>query len=196
MPAMGEKKIEFESKPEIKIQNVVSSADIRQNLDLNEIARKIKESRYEPEKFPGLVLKLKDPKAALLVFNSGKFVCTGTKSIEESAQAVHRAIELMKKHGIQIEGRPLIKAENIVASAKLFVKVDIEKLAFEMPNTLYEPEQFPGLIYRMANPKVVFLVFASGSLVCTGAKKEADVKRAVYKLRGIFAEKSYLAMDL
>lgn len=182
-------------KPEIKIQNVVSSADIKQRLDLNEIASKIKESRYEPDKFPGLVLKLREPKAALLVFNSGKFVCTGTKSIEESAIAVCRAIELMKQHGIRIEGRPLIKAENIVASAKLFLKVDIERLAFEMPNTLYEPEQFPGLIYRMESPKVVFLVFASGSLVCTGAKKEADVKRAVYKLRDILLERGYARLE-
>lgn len=191
MQAGGSEESEFE-KPEIKIQNVVSSADIRQTLDLNEIARKIKESRYEPEKFPGLVLKLKDPKAALLVFNSGKFVCTGTKSIEESALAVRKAIELMKKHGIKIEGKPLIKAENIVASAKLFLRIDIETLAFEMPNTLYEPEQFPGLIYRMASPKVVFLVFASGSLVCTGAKREADVRRAVYLLREVLVERGYI----
>ncbi len=191
MESGNEERVEIKKKPEIKIQNVVSSADIRQRLDLNEIATKIKESRYEPDKFPGLVLKLKEPKAALLVFNSGKFVCTGTKSIEESAIAVQKAIELMKRHGIKIEGKPLIKAENIVASAKLFLKVDIEKLAFEMPNTLYEPEQFPGLIYRMDNPKVVFLVFASGSLVCTGAKKEADVKRAVYKLRDTLLKRGY-----
>ncbi len=182
-------------EPEITIQNVVSSADIRQRLDLHEIARKIKKSRYDPEKFPGLVLKLDEPKAALLLFSSGKFVCTGTKSVEESARAINAAIEVLKKHGIEVKRRPLIKAENIVASARLFIKVDIEKLALELPNTLYEPEQFPGLIFRMKDPDVVFLIFASGSLVCTGAKKESDVKRAVYKLRRILAEGGYLVFD-
>ncbi len=182
-------------EPEITIQNVVSSADIRQRLNLQEIARKIKKSRYDPEKFPGLVLKLDEPKAALLLFSSGKFVCTGTKSVEESARAINAAIEVLKKHGIDVKKKPLIKAENIVASAKLFVKVDIEKLALELPNTLYEPEQFPGLIFRMKDPDVVFLIFASGSLVCTGAKKESDVRRAVYKLRRILAEGDYLVFD-
>ncbi len=182
-------------EPEITIQNVVSSADIRQRLNLQEIARKIKKSRYDPEKFPGLVLKLDEPKAALLLFSSGKFVCTGTKSVEESARAINAAIEVLKKHGIDVKKKPLIKAENIVASARLFVKVDIEKLALELPNTLYEPEQFPGLIFRMKDPDVVFLIFASGSLVCTGAKKESDVRRAVYKLRRILAEGGYLVLD-
>ncbi len=182
-------------EPEINIQNVVSSADIKQKLDLKEIARKIKKSRYDPDKFPGLVLKLEQPKAALLLFSSGKFVCTGTKSVEESAKAIMAAIETLKKHGIPITRKPLIKAENIVASAKLHVKVNIERLALDLPNTLYEPEQFPGLIFRMKDPDVVFLIFASGSLVCTGAKKEADVKKAVYKLRRILAEGGYLMLD-
>lgn len=182
-------------EPEITIQNVVSSADIRQRLDLHEISRRIKKSRYDPDKFPGLVLKLDEPKAALLLFSSGKFVCTGTKSVEESAQAINTAIDVLQKHGIEVRGRPLIKAENIVASAKLHVKVDIERLALELENTLYEPEQFPGLIFRMRDPDVVFLIFASGSLVCTGAKKESDVKRAVYKLREVLARRGYLVIE-
>ncbi|RDD54115.1 MAG: TATA-box-binding protein [Candidatus Korarchaeota archaeon NZ13-K] len=182
-------------EPEITIQNVVSSADIRQRLDLHEISKRIKKSRYDPDKFPGLVLKLDEPKAALLLFSSGKFVCTGTKSVEESAHAINAAIEVLQKHGIEVRGRPLIKAENIVASAKLHVKVDIERLALELENTLYEPEQFPGLIFRMRDPDVVFLIFASGSLVCTGAKKESDVRRAVYKLREILARRGYLVVE-
>jgi len=182
-------------EPEIAIQNVVSSADIRQRLDLHEISKRIKKSRYDPEKFPGLVLKIDEPKAALLLFSSGKFVCTGTKSVEESAKAINAAIEVLQKHGIEVKGRPLIKAENIVASAKLHVKVDIERLALELENTLYEPEQFPGLIFRMKDPDVVFLIFASGSLVCTGAKKESDVRRAVYKLRDILARRGYLVFE-
>jgi transcription initiation factor TFIID TATA-box-binding protein len=60
--------------------------------------------------------------------------------------------------------------------------IDLEKSAYTLGRTMYEPEQFPGLIYRMDEPKVVILLFASGKLVCTGAKREEDVYEAVNKL--------------
>ncbi len=192
---MLSKKPKFKREPEITIQNVVASASINQKLDLMEISKKIPHTRYEPERFPGLIYKTRNPKAALLVFSSGRFVCTGTKSIGEANEAVNKALREMQDYGIEVSGIPLVKAENIVASAKIFAKVDIEKVASELPNTLYEPEQFPGLIYRMSDPKVVFLIFASGSLVCTGAKKEEDVVKAVYKLRDILAENDMLIYE-
>jgi len=181
-----------DKEPDIQIQNVVASASIPQKLKLKEIAEKAPNARYEPERFPGLIYKIKKPKAALLIFSSGRFVCTGTKSIGEAAEAINKALKQMNEYGIKVEGKPLVKAENIVASAKIHSRIDIEKVATELPDTLYEPEQFPGLIYRMNDPKVVFLIFASGSLVCTGAKKEEDVKKAVYKLKEILKENGML----
>ncbi|RLI34275.1 TATA box-binding protein, partial [Candidatus Bathyarchaeota archaeon] len=74
------------------------------------------------------------------------------------------------------------KIQNIVASANLGGMIDLEKAAYTLGRTMYEPEQFPGLIYRMDDPKVVILLFASGKLVCTGAKKESEVYEAVKKL--------------
>jgi len=137
---------------------------------------------YRPEQFPGLVFRIKRPKTATLIFNSGKMVCTGAKSENEARRAVMKVVRDLKKGGIIIINKPELKIQNIVASASLGGRIDLELAVSTLVKTMYEPEQFPGLIYRMDEPKVVILIFASGNLVCTGAKKEQDVYDAVNKL--------------
>ncbi|PVX25563.1 MAG: TATA box-binding protein, partial [Candidatus Bathyarchaeum sp.] len=159
----------------IRIENVVASASLNQRLDLNAIVKGYPGVEYRPEQFPGLVFRLKRPKTATLIFNSGKMVCTGAKSERESKRAVMKVVRELKKSGIIIVGKPDLKIQNIVASANLAGLIDLERSAYSLGRTMYEPEQFPGLIYRMDVPKVVILLFASGKLVCTGAKKEEDV---------------------
>jgi transcription initiation factor TFIID TATA-box-binding protein len=149
---------------------------------LNAIVKGYPGVEYRPEQFPGLVFRLKRPKTATLIFNSGKMVCTGAKSEKESKRAVMKVIRELKKSGIIIIGKPELNIQNIVASANLAGLIDLERSAYTLGRTMYEPEQFPGLIYRMDEPKVVILLFASGKLVCTGAKKEEDVYEAVTKL--------------
>jgi transcription initiation factor TFIID TATA-box-binding protein len=109
-------------------------------------------------------------------------VCTGAKSEREAKTAVFKIVRELKKSGIVIIRKPVIKIVNIVASANLWGMVDLEKAAFTLVKAMYEPEQFPGLIYRMDDPKTVILIFRSGKLVCTGAKREGDVNRSVQKL--------------
>jgi transcription initiation factor TFIID TATA-box-binding protein len=169
-------------KASINIENVVASATLHQKVDLNAVVKGYPGVEYRPEQFPGLVFRLKRPKTATLIFNSGKMVCTGAKSEKEARRAVMKVIKELKKSGIIIIGKPELKIQNIVASANLFGMIDLEKSAYTLGKTMYEPEQFPGLIYRMAEPKVVILLFASGKLVCTGAKQEQDVYDAVEKL--------------
>jgi len=166
----------------IRIENVVASATLNQRVDLNAVVKGYPGVEYRPEQFPGLVFRLKRPKTATLIFNSGKMVCTGAKSEKESKRAVMKVIRELKKSGIIIIGKPELKIQNIVASANLSGLIDLERSAYSLGRTMYEPEQFPGLIYRMDEPKVVILLFASGKLVCTGAKKEEDVYEAVSKL--------------
>ncbi len=166
----------------VKIENVVASATLNQKIDLKAVVKSYPGVEYRPEQFPGLVFRLKRPKTATLIFNSGKMVCTGAKSEKEARGAVMKVIRELKKSGIVIISKPELKIQNIVASANLGGMIDLEKSAFTLGKTMYEPEQFPGLIYRMDGPKVVILLFASGKLVCTGAKKEEDVYRAVEKL--------------
>jgi transcription initiation factor TFIID TATA-box-binding protein len=166
----------------IRIENVVASATLNQRIDLNAVVKGYPGVEYRPEQFPGLVFRLKRPKTATLIFNSGKMVCTGAKSEKESKRAVMKVIRELKKSGIIIPGKPEIKVVNMVASANLSGRIELEQSAYSLGRTMYEPEQFPGLIYRMDDPKVVILLFASGKLVCTGAKKEEDVYEAVTKL--------------
>lgn len=169
-------------KATVNIENVVASATLKQRVDLNAVVKGYPGVEYRPEQFPGLVFRLKRPKTATLIFNSGKMVCTGAKSEKEARRAVMRVIKELKKSGIIIISKPELKIQNIVASASLGGMIDLEKAAYSLGRTMYEPEQFPGLIYRMDDPKVVILLFASGKLVCTGAKREEDVYLAVNKL--------------
>ncbi len=138
------------------------------------------------------MLRLNRPKTATLIFSSGKMVCTGAKSEAEVKKAVSSIIKLLKQHGIEIKNEPIVEVQNIVASANLRASVDLERAAFLLENAMYEPEQFPGLIYRMSEPKVVLLIFSSGKVVCTGAKKEEEVKEAVEKIYNILKEQGVL----
>jgi transcription initiation factor TFIID TATA-box-binding protein len=109
-------------------------------------------------------------------------VCTGAKSGAESAKAIKKVFKKLKEDGLITLGKPDFRVVNIVASASLGGKIDLERAVSELGRAMYEPEQFPGLVYRMTDPKVVILVFASGSLVCTGATTEKVVHDAVHKL--------------
>jgi len=179
-------------EPSIEIQNVVASVTINQRLDLAQIQKTFPDVEYKPAQFPGLVFRLQKPKTATLIFSSGKMVCTGAKSEQESIKAVQTVIKLLKKEGFLIQQEPQIEIQNIVASIDLHGIINLEQAANMLENTMYEPEQFPGLIFRMMEPKVVILMFASGKLVCTGAKTEKEVHDAVYKLKLILEENNLI----
>ena len=176
--------------PKITIQNVVASAMIKQEIDLYAIVNAIPNVEYRPEIFPGLALKIKHPKSCVLIFNTGKMVCTGTKSVDESFNVVKKVIDQLRKAGIISTDKFEFKVQNIVASVDLGdVTIDIERVVYMIrKRIMYEPEQFPGAIYRMEDPKVVFLIFSSGKLVCAGAKREEEIYRAVDKLISILKD--------
>jgi len=181
-----------QTKAIVSIENVVATASINQRVDLNLITKNFVDVEYRPDRFPGLVFRLKSPKTATLVFSSGKMVCTGAKSEEQSRKAVQEVVRRLKKGGIPIKNEAEIVIQNMVASVNLGGKIDLEEAARKLPKSMYEPEQFPGLIHRMPDPKTVILLFASGKLVCTGAKKESDVYRAVNNLHVMLEEKKLM----
>jgi len=184
-----------QTKPLIDIVNVVASATIDQKLDLNEITKKFPDVEYHPEQFPGAVFRLKSPKTATLLFTSGKMVCTGSKSEEMAVKAVNTVVTKLRKGGIKIKKNAVVTVQNIVSSINLGGKVHLEKAARTLPRSMYEPEQFPGLIHRMLDPKTVILVFSSGKLVCTGGKTEKDVYRSVNLLHSLLEEKDLMIYD-
>jgi len=179
------------TKAIVQIQNVVAAATLHQRVDLNAVMKSYPGTEYRPEQFPGLVFRIKRPKTATLIFTTGKMVCTGAKSEKEARTAVMTVVRELRKGGIVIITKPDVKVVNMVASASLGGKVDLEAVSTR-EKTMYEPEQFPGLIYRMDEPKMVILVFASGNLVCTGAKKEQDVYDAVQKLHESLEEQNLI----
>ena len=180
---------------DISIENVVATASLDQKLDLLAIMKVFRNVEYRPKKFPGLVFRLKRPKTATLIFSTGKMVCTGAKSDKLAHSAIRKVVKELKNNGVIILGRPEIKVQNIVATANLHTNIDLEAAADILDNVLYEPEQFPALIYRMADPKVVILVFSSGKLVCTGAKSAEMVGEAIMKLYRILDEYGLLFED-
>lgn len=170
------------AKPVIRIENIVATVTLHQELDLNYISREIPGVSYQPEEFPGLILRLQNPRLTALIFGSGKMVVTGAKSVNQLIRGFKRILRMLARHGIVIRQKPSVHIQNIVASANLGVEVDLEKAAELLENSMYEPEQFPGLIYRMTDPNVVLLIFSSGKMVITGAKSEENVKKAVEKI--------------
>jgi transcription initiation factor TFIID TATA-box-binding protein len=168
----------------IRIENVVASTSLGQELDLQTIALALDGAEYEPETFPGLIYRLKEPKAATLLFRSGKVVCTGAKSLDHVKVAVAKVTKEIDKAGVKIKAEPKIEVQNIVASSDLGQEIDLNAIAITLglDRVEYEPEQFPGLVYRIEEPKVVLLLFGSGKMVCTGAKKPQDVETAVLKI--------------
>ena len=180
---------------DISVENVVATATLGQKLDLMAIMKVFRNVEYRPKKFPGLVFRLKRPKTSTLIFSTGKMVCTGAKSEKLASSAIRKVVRELKNSGIIILSTPKIKIQNIVASANLHAKVDLEAAADVLENVMYEPEQFPGLIYRMGDPKVVILVFASGKLVCTGGKSAEMVDVAVVKLHGVLEDYDLIFYD-
>lgn len=174
------------SKPKISIVNVVASGSLKHGIDLNAIVNAFPKVEYRPQVFPGLVFKLKRPKTATLIFNTGKMVCTGAKSVKEARRAIRKVVRELKREGIIITGKPEIKIQNIVASIDLGMSIDVEECIFAVSclgkQVMYEPDQFPGAIYRMEEPRCVFLIFSTGKLVCVGTTREADVYKAVENL--------------
>jgi len=163
----------------IRIENIVASTSLNVKIPLEKIVEHLEGTEYEPEQFPGLVYRMKDPKAAALIFSSGKIVCTGARSIADVKKVVKKVVVMIKEAKLGEPKKYSIQIENIVASAKLEAKLNLDKIAFELENSEYEPEQFPGLFYRMKNPKVAFLLFSSGKIVCTGVRKVEDIEFSV-----------------
>ena len=168
----------------IQIENVVASTTLGVELDLQSIALSLDGAEYEPEQFPGLIYRLKDPKTATLLFRSGKVVCTGAKSLPHVEIAINKVAKQLEKAGIKIKTKPKVDVQNIVASSDLGQEIYLNAIAISLglERVEYEPEQFPGLVYRIDVPKVVVLLFGSGKLVCTGAKHVEDVGAAVDKI--------------
>jgi transcription initiation factor TFIID TATA-box-binding protein len=169
-------------KTDLKIQNIVATTSLNVSVPLQKLVKSDADTEYSPEQFPGLVLRIKKPKSAVLVFSSGNLVCTGTKSTAQVSEVIQQVIKQLKKIGIKVKDKPKITVQNIVASGSIDIKMDLNKLSLDLENTEYEPEQFPGLVYKLDHPNATFLLFSNGKLVCTGTKNREQLEESMKQL--------------
>ena len=169
---------------EVIVENIVASTTFAEKLDLDVIAQSLEDAEYEPEQFPGLVYRLGNPKTATLLFRSGAANCTGAKTIEDVKTTIKIIAEKLEKIGVKVYKNPEIVIQNIVATSDLGGELNLSEVAIALglENVEYEPEQFPGLVYRISEPKVALLLFGSGKIVCAGARTIEDVSLAVDKV--------------
>ena len=166
----------------INVVNIVVSSDLKHPIPLEKMAASLSNTEYNPEQFPGLVLRIKEPKTSSLIFSSGKIVCTGARNFEDVKKAIVKIKEAVAKIGIKITITPKIEVQNLVASSAIGGNLNLNTLAMKLSNTEYEPEQFPGLVYKLMDAKATFLLFGNGKVVCTGTKSAEEVKIALQKL--------------
>lgn len=166
----------------LNVQNIVATTSLGKDVSLTKLARTQPNTEYNPDTFPGLVLRIKKPKSAVLVFSSGNLVCTGTKSIAQVKEVVQQVIKQLRKIGVNVTTKPKITVQNIVASGAINLDLNLNTLALELENTEYEPEQFPGLVYKLDEPTATFLLFSNGKLVCTGTKNRAQLEDSMVQL--------------
>jgi len=166
----------------LKVQNIVATTSLGKDVSLTRLARTQPNTEYNPDTFPGLVLRVKKPKSAVLVFSSGNLVCTGTKSVAQVKEVVQQVIRQLKKVNVHVKIKPKITVQNIVASGAINLDLNLNTLALELENTEYEPEQFPGLVYKLEDPTATFLLFSNGKLVCTGTKNKAQLDDSMVQL--------------
>jgi len=175
-------KAEKSSKREIKVVNIVVSASLGHDIPLEKMAATLSNTEYNPEQFPGLVIRIKEPKTSALIFSSGKIVCTGARTMANVHESIKKIIKSLEKINVKIKDFPEVKIQNIVASGSVGMDLNLNVLAMKLENTEYEPEQFPGLVYKLPEQKATFLLFSNGKVVCTGTKSEEEVNKALDKL--------------
>ena len=196
-------------KPEIipNIENIVSTADLNCPLNLREIALKATNAEYNPKRFSAVIMKIKEPKTTALIFSNGRIVCLGAKTEEDSRKACRKFAKIIKKIGFPVVFKEF-KIQNIVGSCDVKFQIALKKFYFHIIKKsfsprisqiiTYEPELFPGLIYRMIDPRILLLIFASGKIVITGGKIKEDIFSAfkkIYPLLNIFKISDSLETD-
>jgi transcription initiation factor TFIID TATA-box-binding protein len=179
---MAKAKETRKEKRDIQVVNIVVSAALGHDIPLERMAATLANTEYNPEQFPGLVIRIKEPKTSALIFSSGKLVCTGARSMEKVHESIRKIIKSLEKINVRIKQEPEVNVQNIVAAGSVGMDLNLNVLAMKLENTEYEPEQFPGLVYKLPDQKATFLLFSNGKIVCTGTRSEEEVHRAVDKL--------------
>jgi transcription initiation factor TFIID TATA-box-binding protein len=166
-------------EPVIQVQNIVASVDLEIQLDLSSLAFELPGSEYNPSRFPALIVKFREPKISFLIFRNGKINCTGANTMDTLEEGVDKLVDQLRGRGVEIEGDPGFTVTNLVATCDLGLDLNLDEMALNLENVEYEPETFPGLVYRTYGSRVSVLVFSTGKLVVAGFRDLPEGKRIV-----------------
>lgn len=170
------------------IQNIVSTVNLDCRLDLKRIALSARNAEYNPKRFAAVIMRIKEPKTTALIFSSGKLVITGAKSEDKARLAARKFARVVEKIGYPVRFREF-KIQNMVGSCDLGFPIRLEGISIHHAAfSSYEPELFPGLVYRMKDPKIVLLVFVSGKIVITGGKRKEEIYKAFANIYPVLTE--------
>jgi transcription initiation factor TFIID TATA-box-binding protein len=165
------------------------TANLGVRLDLKKIALKCRNTEFNPRRFGAVIMRLREPKATALIFASGKMCITGVKSTANAALATKRFAYIIERVGFKPQDHLDFKVQNMVGTTDVGFPIRLEGLVYAHSTyASFEPELFPGLIYRLVSLRVVFLIFVSGKIVITGAKTEQDLRQAFTKLKPVLLQ--------
>jgi transcription initiation factor TFIID TATA-box-binding protein len=170
-------------EPDIEVQNIVVFVDLKTHLDLEKLLFEVPDSEYNPDRFPALIVKYKEPKVSFLIFSNGKINCTGANHMTKVQEGVTKLVNELRSLGVEIEKDPEIRVTNLVSTVDLGLELNLDEIALNVENVEYEPEQFPGLVYRPhdwpydSSPSI--LVFGNGKLVVAGVRRASEAKEIV-----------------
>lgn len=165
----------------VRIENIVAYAKISDHFVIDKIADMISDFEYQPEEFNGLTWKLDFPKSAILILSNGKIFCTGAKTIEDVESSIKKAIDKLKSVDIEVEQKPKIEIQNIIASTDVERELHLSSISkgLIMDHVNYKPEEFPGLMYKIDDLGAVVIVFSSGRIVSTGTRTIEGASKAI-----------------
>ncbi len=189
----------------LSVQNVVASGKFQvvpdNAIDLVKIASRNDKVEFNPERFPGAIFRYENPKASILLFGNGKYVITGLRKGSDADQVIEKLKKELHRYGTKVED-PIYTINNVVSSGNILdennkgISIDLNQLAIIAENSMYEPEMFPGLILRIFDPKAVFLIFSSGSFVCSGAISYESSKKATEIMIKLVSESGCISLPI
>lgn len=181
-----------EIRSTVSVENVVTSATLDSELSLDNLATDLPSAEYNVDQFPGIIYRSNNPRGTMLIFRSGKLVCTGSESLDVANDVYEHFLTELDDLGVDHDS-PEMFVQNIVGTADLqhLLNLNAISIGLGLEKTEYEPEQFPGLVYRVDDPDVVVLLFGSGRMVVTGASDSDEIYAAVDR---VYSELSDLVL--
>jgi transcription initiation factor TFIID TATA-box-binding protein len=178
----------IDSDNQLSTSNVIGLVKISDHLNLEKIYAGLDNTSYEPEQFSGLIYRNEEPPGTVTLFKTGNVICSGANDTKNVRVIISNLLDKLRFLDIPIFDSYKIQIKNIVSTKSLNQSINLAKVAlsFGLENVDYEPDDFPGLIYKTEEPRATFIIFESGKIICTGAESNSVAEMAFHKLEKKF----------